>query len=127
MAIKKTKLGWYIIIVIVAFVSIASLFQKPPTPAPVPTLKAVHNSSYDGSVRQAKEYLIAHLKDPDSYQSVKWFNVVEVNGAIDGLEKAMFTVRHTYRAKNSFGGYNVETCIFFLDGSGEVIKMNKES
>jgi len=73
----------------------------------------VRNSPYDNSVYQVEQYLKSVLKDPDSYQPISWGNVQEFS---DG-----YTVRHTYRAKNSFGGYVVESKTFMLDNSGSVI------
>ena len=75
--------------------------------------EAVYNSSWDGSVRQVERYLKNNLKDPDSYESIEWSNVVKQD---DGS----FIVRHKYRAKNSFGGYVVEEKYFTLDSSGNV-------
>lgn len=72
----------------------------------------VENSSWDGSVYQVKEYLKRELKDPDSYESIEW---TDVQNTDDG-----YTVRHKYRAKNSFGGYVIENQTFFLDYGGNV-------
>lgn len=73
----------------------------------------VKNSVWDGSVIQVKNYLKKTLKDPDSYEGVEWSKIIEVNGN--------YQVRHTFRAKNSFGGYVVETYNFTLDSNGTVI------
>ena len=72
----------------------------------------VENSSWDGSVSQVKKYLKSTLKDPDSYKSVEWGNVVKTNNG--------YMVRHKYKAKNSFGGYVMENNVFYLDFSGNV-------
>jgi uncharacterized membrane protein YkgB len=85
----------------------------------------VHNSDWDGSVKQVKEYLEDNLKDSDSYESVKWFTVVEK--PLNGLYA--FGVRHIYRAKNSFGGYVIEDQIFYMDEEGnivDVVSLGKE-
>lgn len=72
----------------------------------------IENSSWDGSVPQIKKYLKKNLKDPDSYESIEWGKVIETNKG--------YTVRHKYRAKNSFGGYGVENQIFYLDEKGNI-------
>lgn len=76
----------------------------------------VENSAWDGSVSQVKKYLRNTLKDPDSYKSIEWGNVVETK---DG-----YMVRHKYRAKNSFGSYVVENNVFYLGVSGNVVKVS---
>ena len=78
------------------------------------TQEVVYNSSWDSSVRQVKDYLKKNLKDPNSYESIEWSNVIKQS---DGS----FIVRHKYRAKNSFGGYVVENKVFALDQNGNVI------
>lgn len=78
------------------------------------TKEVVYNSSWDGSVRQVKDYLKNNLKDPDSYEGIEWSNVVKQG---DGS----FRVRHKYRAKNGFGGYVIENKVFVLDDNGNVI------
>ena len=76
----------------------------------------VENSSIDGSVSQVKRYLKNNLKDPNSYESIEWSNVVETDNG--------YTVRHKYRAKNSMGGYVVENQIFYLDFQGNVTSVS---
>ena len=73
----------------------------------------IQNSAWDGSVYQVKNYLKKNLKDPDSYESIEWGSVVEKDGN--------YQVRHKYRAKNSFGGFVVENCLFILNKEGNVI------
>lgn len=77
----------------------------------------IANSPWDGSVYEVKSYLNKTLKDPKSYEGIEWSNVTEKEG--------YFFVRHKYRAKNSFGGYVIETCIFKLDDNGSVIAVEK--
>lgn len=76
----------------------------------------VENSSIDGSVSQVKRYLKNNLKDPNSYESIEWSNVVETDNG--------YTVRHKYRAKNSMGGYVIENQIFYLDFQGNVTSVS---
>ena len=75
------------------------------------------NSPWDGSVYEVKSYLSKTLKDPDSYEGIELGNVIEKEG--------YFFVSHKYRAKNSFGGYVIETYSFKLDNNGNVIDVQK--
>lgn len=78
----------------------------------------VTNSSFDASVSQVENYLKQqYLKDPDSYESISWSKVQIFD---DGLNYK-YMVRHKFRAKNGFGGYNVENKVFYLDKDGNVI------
>lgn len=82
------------------------------TPAAPPA--AVVNSGWDGSVRQVERYVKRQLlRDPDSYQSVEWSKVQRQGEG--------YIVRHTFRAKNGFGGYEVATYGFVLDSLGNVV------
>lgn len=84
--------------------------------------EVVVNSEFDGSVTQVENYLKnEYLKDPDSYQSIDWSTVQKV----DNNSNCKFIVRHKYRAKNGFGGYNVEEQVFFLDSTGKVVDMQE--
>jgi len=74
----------------------------------------LQNSAWDGSVYHVKENLKKSLKDPNSYESIEWSNVRKLN---DGT----FSVRHKYRAKNSFGGYVIENHVFNYDSSGKIL------
>lgn len=79
------------------------------------THSKIENSPLDNSVYQVERYLKnEYLKDPDSYESINWSNVQELN-------ENKFMVRHKYRAKNSYGGYTIEEKIFCLDGDGNII------
>lgn len=76
----------------------------------------VYNSPWDGGVRQVENYLKKTLRDPDSYQSITWYQVMKRS---DGY----FVVRHRYRAKNGFGGYQVVEQRFTLSNNGNVVKV----
>ncbi len=77
-------------------------------------LPKIENSAWDGSVYQVKNYLKKNLKDPDSYEGIEWSKVQKnANGT--------YTVRHKYRARNSFGGMIIENWVFELDEKGTVI------
>ena len=73
----------------------------------------VENSTYDGSVSKVEAYLKSNLKDVSSYQSIEWSIVTPTDNG--------YMVRHKYRAKNSFGAYELVNQVFYLNGNGEVI------
>ena len=76
----------------------------------------IENNTYDGSVSKVEAYLKSNLKDPKSYESVEWSNVTPTDNG--------YMVRHKYRAKNSFGAYELMNQVFYLDGNGEVIAVS---
>ncbi|MDO8943220.1 MAG: zinc ribbon domain-containing protein [Desulfobacterales bacterium] len=76
--------------------------------------EVVENSGWDGSVYQVKSWLKNNLKDPKSLEFIEW-------SPVQKSSEGTYTVRAKYRAKNSFGGYNVENKIFFLNADGAVI------
>jgi len=72
------------------------------------------NSLWDGSVYEVKTFLENHLKDPDSVEYIDWYkpSLKEHNG------DEYWGVKVKYRAKNSFGGYVVNTQLFLIkDGN----------
>jgi hypothetical protein len=71
-------------------------------------------SAWDGSCYVVERALKSALKDPDSYQHME-----TVGPVADG---AYWKVRTRYRAKNSFGGYVIETKTFFIQ-QGRVVKV----
>ena len=73
----------------------------------------VSNNGWDGSVFQVEKYLKTTLKDPESLQIIQWGKVTK-----DGQS---YSVSVEYRAKNSFGGFVVETKKFILDSNGNVV------
>ena len=68
----------------------------------------------DGSVWQVKEVLKNNLKDRSSYEPISW-------GDVERTSDGGYTVTHTYRAKNSFGGYTVTTVIAKINREGYVV------
>lgn len=74
-------------------------------------------NSDNGSVWQVEEYLKRNLKDPDSYESIEWGTVTRNDNG--------YLVRHKYRAKNSFGGYVIESINFQLNTQGNVVQTLK--
>ena len=73
----------------------------------------VYNDPWTGSVRQAPEYLAANLKDPSSLEIIEWGKVKKAG--------AGYSVSCTFRARNSFGGYNVQTEVFLFNKDGYLI------
>ena len=65
----------------------------------------VTNSGLDASVYQVEQFLDDNLNDPDSSMTPT---------------KNGYYVRHKYRARNGFGGMNIENKIFYLDKDGNV-------
>lgn len=76
----------------------------------------VENSTWDGSVSQLKKYLKNNLSDPDSYESIEWSEVKNVDGK--------YIIRHKYRAKNALGGYVIKNQVFELNLNGDVISVS---
>lgn len=72
----------------------------------------ITNSAWDGSVPGVERYLQMTLKDPDSYKGIEWSPIAK------GCEG--YSVRHKYRAKNSFGGYVTNEAVFMLNPDGIV-------
>jgi hypothetical protein len=58
------------------------------------------------------------LKDPDSYEGISWEPYGKYNS-----ERNTYYMVHEYRAKNSFGGYVVESRVFVLNKEGKVINV----
>ena len=109
-----TGCGCLVVLFVVSMVAWESCSSKTETKPSAP-LEIVSNSAWDASVWQVKDYLRANVRDPDSLQFAEWSAIVKKG---DG-----FYVRCKYRAKNGFGGYEVLNQIFFLDGSGKVVKV----
>lgn len=78
----------------------------------------IENNPLDNSVYQVEHFLKKeYLKDPDSYESINWSKVIELN-------ENKFMVRHKFRARNGYGGYSIEEKIFYLDGQGNIIDIS---
>jgi hypothetical protein len=112
---KKRGIGCLVIVAIFVALMIFANKNEPSNPAHA----VVENSQWDGSVRQVKDWLKEHVRDPDSLEYVEWSPLVK-NG--DG-----YTVRVKYRAKNGFGGYEVEERVFSLDQAGNVTYVSEPS
>lgn len=69
--------------------------------------------SSDGTVQEVVDYLKANLKDPKSLEVIEWSPMKE--------QSPGYAVRCKYRAKNSFGGYNIENRVFYMNPEGKVL------
>ena len=78
----------------------------------------VYNSDWDGSVAQVKNYLRNNLNDWDSYESIEWSEVQEVN-----ISTHKYIVRYKYRANNAYGGTILKNQLFYLDEEGNVVNV----
>lgn len=85
---------------------------------PAKKIEKVWQSEWDGSVYQVVAYLKKNLVDPKSYEGIEWSPLTK----LDAVEYK-YSVRHKYRAKNSFGGYVIENRVFFLDKDGNVVNV----
>ena len=70
-------------------------------------------NEWDGSVYQVEQWLKKSLRDPSSFEAVKWGRVKKIDSG--------YQVALTYRAKNGFGGSNVTNAVFLLSEEGVVI------
>ena len=59
-----------------------------------------------------KGYLRENLNDWNSYKSVSWSEVTDLDPG--------YTIVHRYRAKNAFGGYITKTTKCYVDENGVV-------
>lgn len=104
---KKTIRNW--IIAIIAIISLfVTLFSNNESDTGLSQTRA------EGSVRIFLKY--NYLTDPESYCPEGFSNVVQLDAS-----QNTYSIIHTYRARNGFGGYVRETQIFELDAKGNVI------
>jgi hypothetical protein len=112
----SAKAIFFIIVIIIAIIGYFSKSTNRSNDTTFSKQDVVYNSPYDASVSQVEIYLKEqYLKDPDSYESISWGTVVLYDDVNDN-----YMVRHKFRAKNSFGGYDVEDKVFYLDKNGNV-------
>lgn len=112
---KKRGIGCLVIIAIFVALMIFANKNEPSNP----THAVVENSQWDGSVRQVKDWLKGHVRDADSLEYIEWSPLLK-NGD-------SYMVRVKYRAKNGFGGYEVEERVFTLDQAGKVTHVSEPS
>lgn len=122
--VKLARALMILVAIVVGLIVIASALLPDPPPKPKTQMELIkekypnfpENSSWDGSVFTAKQALKQSLNDPDSYESVEWYQVVSQG---DGT----FFVKHRFRAANAFGAKILQTYGFVLDSAGNVLKI----
>ncbi len=88
--------------------------SKPKTAAEIRQDKIERQfSAWDGSHRELERWVEANLKDPDSYEHIE---------TKYGDQGEYITVQMKFRAKNSFGGYVVNTAIGKYSLNGNAIE-----
>ena len=78
----------------------------------------VKNSSWDDSVHQVERHIKSTLEDPKSFEAIQWSKVRDMTHNQYGYR---YIVMVKYRAKNSFGGYEIESETFYLDKNGNIV------
>ena len=73
----------------------------------------IYNDPWNGSVAQVSKYLEKNLKEPGSLHVIEWGKVKKAGTG--------YSVTCTFRARNSFGGYNVQTEVFLFNKDGYLI------
>lgn len=99
-------------VVVGIVVAVTQIFFGPPPPPPVPPTPkqiAMYHMHPDLAFVRAERYIKENLRDPDSYERIG-FKV----WVIDTLERKMGVYIH-FRARNGFGGMNVEKYMFTFD------------
>jgi len=104
---EKKKTNWWAVLIVIIILGVIGKFKGDGDSG------AVRVSSWDHSVGVVEDYLKhSYLRDPDSYQSVKWYKVQK---NADGT----YSVAHTFRARNGFGGMNENTLTFYISKDGQ--------
>ena len=80
-------------------------------------------SPWDGRHIQLYNFLKENLRDPDSLEHIE--SSYERKRGAKGWEKGVIEVKVKYRAKNGFGGYNVESISADCDLDGNILKINE--
>lgn len=78
--------------------------------------KRISNRNRDAQVA-LRRYIRDNLRDPDSYDIIYTSKALEHSNGT-------FSMQHKYRAKNGFGGMNVEEKVFIFSKSGSIISVN---
>ena len=78
----------------------------------------VKNSPWDNSVHQVERYIKNNLSDPNSFEVIQWSKVRDMSHSQNGYR---YKVMVKYRTRNGFGGYEIQSNIFFLDKKGNVV------
>jgi hypothetical protein len=100
-----------IIVLFFGFLLVGGVYtcNRPPAPPPPPTAQELEYghrpdvNPNNGVVYSVDKYLREHLKDPDSLQYISWSEMAPFSN-----EKTQgWAMRVRYRAKQSFGGYEI--------------------
>lgn len=73
-------------------------------------------NSWNGVPFAVSEFLKENLRDPNSLEYVKSYQVYEMDNLPESENKKYYQ-KTTYRAKNGFGGYVVETKTFIIQNN----------
>jgi len=70
-------------------------------------------------INQAKhnvrKYLLENLKDYSSYEAISWSDLLQDTDKTENTAGDYYIIYHKYRAKNSFGAYEITTQRFLFD------------
>lgn len=125
------KFIWIILISLLIFVTIGLIFfRDPPSAASIANekydeLKKMQDDSLMNCYITAELFLKKNLKDPDSYEEIEHSSYFVSQKT---LKDPYMQVTIQYRAKNGFGGMNIEKKAFSFDKSGnlnDVIDLDK--
>lgn len=81
----------------------------------------VHQSRWDGSVKQVVDYIKENAHDAKSYEPVQWDTLY-----IDESGIGKYTIRHKFRIKNGFGAIRLTSIKFYLDANGNVVRTEED-
>lgn len=81
----------------------------------------VHQSRWDGSVKQVVDYIKEHAHDAKSYESVQWDTLY-----LDESGTGKYFIRHKFRIKNGFGALRLTSMKFYLDADGNIVDTEEE-
>ena len=80
-------------------------------------------SPWDGRHIQLYNFLKENLRDPDSLEHIE--SSYKRKKGMKGEYSEVIQVKMKYRAKNGFGGYNVESISADCDLDGNILKINE--
>ena len=75
----------------------------------------VNTVPWDGSLYAVKAHIRERLRDPDSFQAIRWTRLVKGCGT--------YTIGVRYRARDGFGGYTIEDAVATIHADGRVISL----
>jgi hypothetical protein len=107
-------IGLLLLVMAIMFVTFKLFIEKKVTQEPVQrkSISEIQMSS-DKSVPVAEDFLKQALKYPESYQSISWTELVDMD--------SIYYVSNTFRSKDSLNGSVVETYGFRLGKNGSIL------